>query len=324
VQDIRNITADRAGIYSAYLDVLYDRTLVSANFDAGNDLGFEITFSADYANGTSGDINTPGLLNEVGAFQNGFDALGAGKLEIFRVVFTANQVGVVDFLGDPADESPAHNVLYYDPPEVVSLADIRYGFTSLTIVDPNSGTTGGGNPGDPLDVNYDGFISPIDALLVVNHLNRGGAPLSSRLDVNRDRFVSPIDALLVVNYLNRRDGSGEGEGSYSLLDAASGDSSTTAPTSPTSPDLLDAPQWWTALDVMSPAASFDRALLPAGVVRTPAAVDTAANWQLRVGQSAITSETPSVAADVVDEPWESLLDTLAEDVLEAWLDGDNA
>ncbi len=41
-----------------------------------------------------------------------------GKLEVFRVVFTANEVGVVDFLGDPADESPAHDMLYFDPPEV--------------------------------------------------------------------------------------------------------------------------------------------------------------------------------------------------------------
>ncbi len=103
-----------------------------------------------------------------------------------------------------------------------------------------------------------------------------------------------------------------------MLDAASGDSTTT------SPDLLDAPQLWTTLDVMSPAASVDRALLPAQAVLAPAAVDTAANWQLRVGQSATTSETPSVAANVVDEPWESLLDTLAEDVLEAWLDGEDA
>ena len=246
--------------------------------------------------------------------------LGSGKLEVFRVVFTANEVGVVDFLGDPADESPAHDVLYFDPPEVVSLADIHYGLTSLTIVSPDAGPTSAGNLGEPLDVNFDSFISPIDALLVINQLNRGGAPPSGRLDVNHDTFVSPIDALLVVNYLNRRDGSGEGEGeaSYSLLDAASGGSTTT------SPDLLDAPQLWTTLDVMSPAASVDRALLPAQAVLAPAVVDTAANWQLRVGQSATTRETPSVAANVVDEPWESLLDTLAEDVLEAWLDGEDA
>ena len=36
------------GIFAVFLDVLYDRNLVSPNFDAANDLGFEITFSSYY------------------------------------------------------------------------------------------------------------------------------------------------------------------------------------------------------------------------------------------------------------------------------------
>ncbi len=71
------------------------------------------------------------------------------------------------------------------------------------------------------DVNADGFITPIDALLIINFLNanRGGrsvvglpAPPPYR-DVDGNNFISPLDALLVINYLNsRRGGSGEGEG----------------------------------------------------------------------------------------------------------------
>ncbi len=63
------------------------------------------------------------------------------------------------------------------------------------------------------DVNFDGFVSPIDVLLVINDLNLLGArglfaPQSGQtrpppfIDVNRDNFVSAIDVLLVVNYLN--------------------------------------------------------------------------------------------------------------------------
>ena len=63
---------------------------------------------------------------------------------------------------------------------------------------------------NPLDVNNDGAISPLDALLIVNLLNSGaptdlaepsfsGAPF---LDVNQDSHVSAIDALLIVNWLN--------------------------------------------------------------------------------------------------------------------------
>jgi len=62
---------------------------------------------------------------------------------------------------------------------------------------------------EPLDVNDDTFISPIDALFVLNELNSVGpheldptATATHYLDSNDDGFVSPIDALLVINYLN--------------------------------------------------------------------------------------------------------------------------
>ena len=71
------------------------------------------------------------------------------------------------------------------------------------------------------DVNRDGFVSPLDALLVINHLNAAGPARSlgdsrtaAHLDVNSDGVVSPIDALLIINFLNagsRSDIAGEGE-----------------------------------------------------------------------------------------------------------------
>lgn len=79
------------------------------------------------------------------------------------------------------------------------------------------------NPKISLDVNNDGFVSAIDALIVINDLNFRGPrqlpnppipPLTPPpyLDVSRDNQVSAIDALLVINYLNSRQGNGEGEG----------------------------------------------------------------------------------------------------------------
>lgn len=60
-----------------------------------------------------------------------------------------------------------------------------------------------------LDVNNDGKISPIDALLVINRLNSGFTPLTSTpfsrapfVDVNADGSCSPVDALMVINWLN--------------------------------------------------------------------------------------------------------------------------
>ena len=65
------------------------------------------------------------------------------------------------------------------------------------------------NYDQPLDVNDDSFISPIDALFVLNELNTVGPheldPTqmpTHYLDSNDDGFVSPIDALLVINHLN--------------------------------------------------------------------------------------------------------------------------
>ncbi len=60
-----------------------------------------------------------------------------------------------------------------------------------------------------LDVNVDGYVSPLDALLVINQLNGERYTLiasgSQRLmlDVNRDDLLSPLDALLVINHLNQ-------------------------------------------------------------------------------------------------------------------------
>jgi Calx-beta domain/Dockerin type I domain/HYDIN/CFA65/VesB-like, Ig-like domain len=72
------------------------------------------------------------------------------------------------------------------------------------------------NDAFPQDVNADSRVSPIDVLIVVNHLlarnaepaaaplavTSGGGPTSSYcVDVNADGRLSPIDVLMVINYL---------------------------------------------------------------------------------------------------------------------------
>jgi hypothetical protein len=81
-----------------------------------------------------------------------------------------------------------------------------------------------------LDVDGDTFISPIDAVLVINYLNAGlggavpddaavGPPF---FDVDDDRHVSPIDAVLVINWLNAHP-------VQSLAGAAAGEDETLRP-----------------------------------------------------------------------------------------------
>ena len=84
------------------------------------------------------------------------------------------------------------------------------------------------------DVNSDGEVSPIDALLIINDLNaRGSRVLTGTgfvpppfVDVNGDSSVSPLDVLLVINYLNALRGGGEGEG---FMAPASGSGSANDP-----------------------------------------------------------------------------------------------
>lgn len=81
------------------------------------------------------------------------------------------------------------------------------------------------NPENPMDVNGDGVLSPLDPLRVINHLNKfgiqrlenpaEGEPAGDFLDVNGDGYVSPLDVLIVINALNLQGagGSGGGQGS---------------------------------------------------------------------------------------------------------------
>ena len=83
------------------------------------------------------------------------------------------------------------------------------------------------DPISPLDVNGDGEISPLDALLIFNELNNMGshamsAPMTGpesqvwMLDTSGDEYLSAIDALLIINQLNN-DGSVQPESQSAAL-----------------------------------------------------------------------------------------------------------
>lgn len=59
-----------------------------------------------------------------------------------------------------------------------------------------------------LDVNGDGFVAPMDALILIDALNRDGSSsqfaANNCLDVDGDGLLAPIDVLYVINELNRR------------------------------------------------------------------------------------------------------------------------
>lgn len=96
-----------------------------------------------------------------------------------------------------------------------------------------------------LDVNNDGFLNGLDALLVINHLNKYGSgpadPVKMGLynvDIDRDGLVVPLDAIQIINVFNdwtkqrastvpgEGEGEGEGEGFTSTIATITGNSIT--------------------------------------------------------------------------------------------------
>lgn len=167
VQDVRE-GARIPGIFAAYLDVNYPADLLSIVPSSANPRGFDIEFGPHYANGPWGVAKTAGLIDEAGAFQTGFAPLGSAEYLVFRVRFTAGRMtlcndvftgiaedsrhvlldvlandqfrgGVAEFTSNPADISPAHDVLTYSPPVVVPDAEAVYGQTTLQVTLPSAG-----------------------------------------------------------------------------------------------------------------------------------------------------------------------------------------
>ncbi|MBC7854797.1 MAG: hypothetical protein IAF94_15300, partial [Pirellulaceae bacterium] len=103
----------------------------------------------------------------------------------------------------------------------------------ITSTQPEGGFT---NTREREDVNNDGSVSPIDALLIINKLNSGDTTLVSTpfshapfVDVNGDGSCAPIDALIIINKLNAANdapaGEGEGESADSFFAELGSDSS---------------------------------------------------------------------------------------------------
>ncbi len=241
VKDLRTQSAtpgrDTRGVFAAYQDVLFNRNLVSAVSSTTNDpnLGFQVSFGPLYNRVREGDIRTPGVLNEIGAVASfdspepivGSNPLGYldRRIPLFTVTMTANRVGTAEFFSDPVDITPLHEALTFDPASTVTPDKIHFGYDSVRIV--SAGGSGSGeyyNAANPLDVTNDGYVSPIDALVIINLLNSGGGgnlgnaggegePGKFYYDTNNDGRATPVDALRVINALSNR-GSGEGEASF--------------------------------------------------------------------------------------------------------------
>jgi HAMP domain-containing protein len=207
VEDGRSVPASEAGIFAAYLDLVYGRDQLQM-------ISNELAFGSSFPNGQSGNLSVPGLVNEAGAFQNFPLDPNSSLLTVFTVQFRGLNTGSTTVQADPADvssdspvlgTSPLHDTLTINPAEAVAHNDIN--FTTLDVT-----VTSGSGEGE-LDINQDGAVTPLDALNIINNLNANGSrglaegeelSYDNRLDVNRDAHITPLDALSIINYLNNR------------------------------------------------------------------------------------------------------------------------
>ena len=90
----------------------------------------------------------------------------------------------------------------------VRAVDLNTGVTSNLISEEFS-VSSWQNRINPMDVDENRFVTPLDALLIINELNANGSrlltgepPAGRYLDTNGDRWITPLDALFVINQLN--------------------------------------------------------------------------------------------------------------------------
>ena len=230
-RDLRDVGAALAGVEAAYMDVLFDDTkvrLLRADELPAGQQAIEVNENA-YPLDQSGSNNRPGVINEVGGTNNPNltgGPHGSGEVLIFTLRFKAIAAGDIQFVADPADPGPlgdrtAIAVTDIDPsdgednPDILSDTEVFHSPTPVITI----GTVGGegeySNPENRLDVNGDRYVTALDALIIINELNRNGprdltrlwspaaGPLpSAYIDVNLDGHITALDALNIINWLN--------------------------------------------------------------------------------------------------------------------------
>lgn len=148
-----------------------------------------------FVDGTPGDSTEFRTVSATGQLIAG-DPSSAGRVDL--VTALTHELGHI--LGLPDLSDPSH----------VMHSSLDVGVRRLPTT--NTNRTNG------LDVNGDGHVSTLDALLVINRLSQSSqgstiepslwvgaaAEESIYLDTNGDFGVSPLDALLVINYLGQR------------------------------------------------------------------------------------------------------------------------
>ena len=189
VQDIRSDSEPDRGVFSSYLDVFYDASLLSV----AGPLEFGATY--EFFEDTS-DLSSPGVVNDAGNVQTDFGfggPTGPDEFLLFKVPMRADAgtSGSPTLLwGEPADNPPATDVFVFtDPFDVVPTGDIVYGSDMLTILNGINGC----------DFNLDAACDLDDINLMFEQGNLGTGIVTSapteKFDLIDDNVINQSDIL---------------------------------------------------------------------------------------------------------------------------------
>ena len=120
-----DLRAAGLGVFSAYLDVVFDAAALTA---AG-----PIQFGATFPNVRAGSTATPGGVDEVGAVAAATPA-GVSEPLLARIPLRATAAGQYTLQANPADTLPGSEVTLYGIDGVIPSAKIEYGTASVTLI----------------------------------------------------------------------------------------------------------------------------------------------------------------------------------------------
>ena len=221
VEDLRNPVIATT-VFAGFLDVLYDSDLIRPADTVGGDrFDFDVEFAPDFQTGAGvGTAGSLGIIDEFGSlleFSVADTDSAANPNLMATIFFDAIATGTANVVGGPADRFPFQDTLLNREDDPVPVNQIRYDTIEIQIGGPEFEFH---NPNFAEDVNNDGTVSPIDALIIVNQLNSGDTPEGESpgtrffTDTNNSGTISALDALQVINYLNQQSnvGSFQAEG----------------------------------------------------------------------------------------------------------------
>ncbi len=152
------------------------------------------------------------VLEAVGGFSsaNSIPAQVAGNYFAAEdKIFVASEAGTINIRQTVSTRAPgeaANGLLMYGGIAELTAEQVILPTAKITVTVPSGGYR---NPSNPLDVNNDGIVNPLDALHIINLMNARRASISvvgipgppPFYDVDGDDLVTPLDLLKVIDYL---------------------------------------------------------------------------------------------------------------------------